>query len=328
MARVSEEHPELFHYTDYDGLKGIIQNQALRASHYRCLNDSEEIVCFKKALKNFSIPLLIKTLEDLEKEGVFSEQTYQGASLIGTRHAGASVAFDEVATILYEALLGKKFAEPYIASFCATHKGVYEEKNGLLSQWNRYAGNGGYALIFDADKLEKLMDEEAIRFAYLHLELGDVIYSGNEKDLLKEFSEELKELGRFVCALVQGRARNEKCKEISEAAFRSFLKCISRYKHEGFKEEKEVRLVAFLLNKATHQKFVLNPDKPLREIKSFIRPRDGKEVRCIEMMRWDKDTSPIKRVMVGPSADKEKRAAELRKLYPELQVDVSETPFV
>ena len=37
------EHPELFHYTNWDGLYGIIRSQELWATHYTGLNDLTEV---------------------------------------------------------------------------------------------------------------------------------------------------------------------------------------------------------------------------------------------------------------------------------------------
>ena len=36
-------HPELHHYTTYDGLKGIFETRTLWATHYSHLNDSSEL---------------------------------------------------------------------------------------------------------------------------------------------------------------------------------------------------------------------------------------------------------------------------------------------
>src|SRR5262245_39979140 len=38
---------ELYHYTGIRGLKGIINSQTLWATHYRYLNDTEEVTLFR-----------------------------------------------------------------------------------------------------------------------------------------------------------------------------------------------------------------------------------------------------------------------------------------
>ena len=49
-AKLLAEHPELHHYTKYAGLKGIIETSALRATHYRKLNDTMEINLLRQPL--------------------------------------------------------------------------------------------------------------------------------------------------------------------------------------------------------------------------------------------------------------------------------------
>ena len=42
-AFVSEEYPTLFHYTDAAGVRGIVENNELWATHYHYLNDFTEL---------------------------------------------------------------------------------------------------------------------------------------------------------------------------------------------------------------------------------------------------------------------------------------------
>ena len=45
-----KSHPELFHYTTLNGLRGILENGSLWATHYSHLNDSTEIDFVQAAL--------------------------------------------------------------------------------------------------------------------------------------------------------------------------------------------------------------------------------------------------------------------------------------
>src|SRR5438552_9867725 len=49
-TKLVAEHPELHHYTKYAGLKGIIETNALRATHYRKLNDTMEVNLLRQPL--------------------------------------------------------------------------------------------------------------------------------------------------------------------------------------------------------------------------------------------------------------------------------------
>lgn len=42
LKKASEVHPELFHYTGWAGVEGILRTQSLWATHWRYLNDPTE----------------------------------------------------------------------------------------------------------------------------------------------------------------------------------------------------------------------------------------------------------------------------------------------
>lgn len=46
MPDIWEEHKKLYHYTNWDGLSGILKTKSLWATHYRFLNDSSEFRLF------------------------------------------------------------------------------------------------------------------------------------------------------------------------------------------------------------------------------------------------------------------------------------------
>lgn len=112
----------------------------------------------------------------------------------------------------------------------------------------------------------------------------------------------------------------------AEQAFQSFVSCITRYKHQGFKEEKEVRIAAILLDS--------NFDETTRmEKERKFRQRDGKLIPYIELFRNPGQELPIKRIIVGPHKDKECRAEALRimlriKGRTDIKVTVSDIPFI
>jgi hypothetical protein len=49
-AKFLAGHPGLHRYTKYAGLRGIIETNALRATHYRKLNETMEINLFRQPL--------------------------------------------------------------------------------------------------------------------------------------------------------------------------------------------------------------------------------------------------------------------------------------
>ena len=65
----------------------------------------------------------------------------------------------------------------FIASFCR-HLEPHQQKNGLLSQWRGYAGEGGgYCVVFDEEALDGLVDAERRMSAGLTLLKKDIIYA-------------------------------------------------------------------------------------------------------------------------------------------------------
>lgn len=113
---------KIYHYTDLNGLKGIVENHSLWATNLKFLNDEGEM---RHGLDTFSSAL--SYLEsDLEKYlyDVF-RQTLENHKLHYERHS-------------------------YNISFC--------QNPDLLSQWRGYAATHGVCLEFDNEELERCLD--------------------------------------------------------------------------------------------------------------------------------------------------------------------------
>lgn len=109
----------IYHYTDLNGLKGIIENHSLWATNMYFLNDAAEIHHGMAAFGN--------ALNYLDDE--ISQQSIK---------------------ILRNALDGQRLHQAihdYSISFCL--------HPDLLSQWRGYAGAQGVCLEFDREELEK-----------------------------------------------------------------------------------------------------------------------------------------------------------------------------
>ena len=115
-------------------------------------------------------------------------------------------------------------------------------------------------------------------------------------------------------------------------AFPSFVKCITRYKHHGFKEENEVRIVCLPTNQneeylklAKKENSTLRPEKERK-----FRQKNGKLVPYIELFNSTDIVLPIERIIVGPHSDKESRATTLRVMFRKTntEITISEIPFI
>jgi len=337
-VEISEKYPELFHYTSESGLRGIIETQTIRATHYSCLNDSQEMLCFEKTLNRYCSKVVTKIVNETPKI----------KAILSIRHPagdGAEIITKLSAEMLRMAFLEERSEEPYIASFCSA-KDEYEKDNGLLSQWKGYGSGGGYALVFNTKELEELVQQERKMFLGAVedssvLEMRQVVYS--DEEAYKEFPEDIEVLKEFVCWMTENWFKKPDQESSFDKAdienmyykyLPSFRRCMPRCKHQGFKEEKEIRIVATIFN----EKYYKDTPYTRNEIKSYIDPISNKEKRYIELfsdpnhLKRIKTSNilPIEKVIVGPSIDKEKRAERIKEFLTEteIEVTVSETPFV
>ena len=339
---ISEQYPESFHYTNIDGVEGIIKSNSIWATHYSFLNDIEEMLRLRKFLTKYcneEIASLIKRLNIDEKklaERFPSENHIVGMTRISVEN-------------LHGAFLNKQSAEPYVASFCSVAKeDEYVRNNGLLSQWRGYA-EGGYALVFDTKKIEELVESEryAIPGALALpsqpiLKIGEVVY--NEVDFVKKFTDEIKILKERVCWMAESsfvspdkidkRLFNEgTINKMSSSWMPAYMRCVTLYKDEGFKEEKEIRIAVFRI----HDKYLKGLSTSKKEIK--LRKEKGpylelfkrQEIKKVKT-RYPSDYLGIKRIIVGPGVDKEARASKLREFLKKnkknVEITISETPYI
>jgi hypothetical protein len=108
-----------------------------------------------------------------------------------------------------------------------------------------------------------------------------------------------------------------------------FVSSATAFKHQGFYEEREVRLVAMagtklaaeVMRKAGHT------PAPLKEVDKTS--RDGRGRRHISLFGKDFAPLPLKRVIVGPSRSQDANAAFAQKIVgAKVSVSKSATPYI
>lgn len=318
MKPLHEDHPQLFHYTTAEGLAGILKSQTLRATNYSYLNDTSEVCHF-----------LVNRLPGTFFE-VFREQ---GVPDNESTERAASLADSITSTLLNPAIGVEPLAEPYITSFCTTDDSRVSA-HGLLSQWRAYGKAGAFALVFDTANLEQQLKE----FAQLHPNsgdyfAGDVVYeSDSQAKLAQEFALDLRTIKEYLTCQVLGTDDNDVLGRI----FIAIMRCACRYKHWGFNEEREVRLIV-VPNNADVRAFAAREGIQTTELKPKHRIRLGTPVPYIDV--FESTTSPlrplpIRRVIVGPCAEHERRN-RLRAVESLLvahnvraEVTMSEIPYI
>lgn len=323
---VVETYDELMHYTSAAGLTGILNSQCLWATHSSFLNDASEIrVFFERRL-----PGLIEA----EVRSAFQEigKTSDGARIIA-EFGGVDSAIQAQAESLTTSILEatSRFNEPHITSFCASTDSRIRT-HGLLSQWRGYGSDGGYAIVFDSARLELLLEKEARTFDYMHAQWGDVHYYDESLDTssaAEEIHKAEEELRAGIAAYLRN-PREDSFEPVYEAI--TTLSCL--YKHWGFHEEREVRIIVIPTN-ASVREATPEPRRSAKTVSTFT--RDGFPVPYLKLFERTAGSVeltqlPIRRVIVGPHRDsiRRKQAVEilLRSLNIAAEIHVSEIPYV
>jgi Protein of unknown function (DUF2971). len=288
----------LFHYTSEQGLDGILSSDSIWGTHYRFLNDNMErmhgLELFKKALFQAAY----------DKFGVLNAPN---------------------TLVDYFVRTTTNVLDGYIVSFCADTDNCIDSGD-RLSQWRGYShGTQGYCLVFNS-RLIHGFRSAGPQARYSHW----CIYTEFEKDeICKELSNELLN-GPFRSLTVNDLSTYDSLrKAITEdtSTLESWNEFVlnallygNLFKHEGFREENEYRFLCFFTLKSNI---------------SGIRFRPGKTnpIPYIAISLGLKKTDcPLKKIVVGPSLNKEQMASNLRIRLrmmglSNIRVETSEIPY-
>src|ERR1700752_76310 len=124
-------------------------------THYKYLNDKEEIIHFQPRMKKLISSILKQIKRDRQIR--LSPKDLKKIAVCITKGSYNALLLGDEANL--------PLAEPYVASFCrAGNKNI--KKHGLLSQWRGYGQGGGCAIVFDAPVLKNLVGEEGNNWSY------------------------------------------------------------------------------------------------------------------------------------------------------------------
>lgn len=322
---LSERHSQLYHYTDGAGLQGIVESNSLRATYFGNLSDANEI-------HELRAPLELELSRRLEP--FVKEIRARGSrrSRVISNFGGSAAVARQLARTWANALYSTTFESKdelglcCITSFCShANDQAYEQENGLLSQWRGYGKDGGFCLVFNTAALSKLLEAERSTYYYLYAELQAVHYPVEGASPINLF-ESLLSLSEGVIKKAVEGDRNFTTAEL----FVPFVGSATAFKHRGFYEEREVRLVAMAGTKFADDN-IKDQDgytpMPLREPSTI--ECDGISRQYISLFGKDCDRLPIERVIVGPSRTQPENVAIARKIVGDATpVLKSATPFV
>ena len=325
MQKTSEVYKKLYHYTTWEGLQGILETQTLWATNYKFLNDYSEIILFKDKLISLIHPYVLEGYEKLIKHSPGAKQKIY-------KEGGLRKVVQHDARGLIESQYAALGDEIYILSFCGQPENPNIANNGLLSQWRGYGTGGGAALVFDTEKLEEILAIEAISFEYSAFLIADIIYNDDEQKLQEELSDDLSIIADVAKQFFNHENLQKKKVIDASKAYHPFVNCISRYKHYGFSEENEVRVVALptLIDMELLEFANSRGVKPKPEKERKFRQKSGKRIPYIELFNSNDVELPIEKIIVGPHSEKESRAIELSEKLEKSNIEItcSEIPYV
>jgi hypothetical protein len=330
---VLSEHPELHHYTTHSGLIGIYKTNTLWAMHFSHLNDATEVIHLQAPLLEAVVARFIQILNERRTQISRSQSDFDvrlGASLVqpGGAEMVARAAATDIVQALYKFTFENEaafpFAEPFIASFCShSSDQAYERENGLLSQWRAYGRDGGFCIVFDTAALAGMLGREFDAHYWIHMNLAAAHYAIDGISVAEVFPQLLDRCGIFFSGIMDGRVP-----EAPDDGFEPFVAGATLFKHQGFREEREVRIVAVPGSErvmervqAEHKDFHPAPPKTMRET------NNGR--RYVALFDSLGEQLPIKRIIVGPSRDQDSNYIRARELVGEsVPVVRSATPLL
>ncbi len=334
---VLQAHPEVYHYTDERGFEGIVRSNTLWATFYKDLNDTTEVTALREPLRHALGNYFIQTIRTKARNSlkVTMESKRRGGVV-----AWAQSAAQGLVSALYESALeragGRNLVDPYIVSFCS-HSERYEQKNGLLSQWRGYGRDGGYCIVFDTKRLADLVAREQDHHYYVYGSIWPVAYAHDSFDINERFPNLVSGCAEVFAAAIEHQMAHRENRnpnvEIPSEQLAYFISGVTMFKHQGFREEAEVRLSALVGNEHTVElgrqqdpSFVF---APLKEVHPGVRS-DGSPKRFIKLFEaLGGAPLPIVRVIVGPSRHQNENVERAQALVgPSIPVSPSETPYL
>jgi hypothetical protein len=278
----------IHHYTNFEGLKGILTEDCLWATDAYTSNDLSEIDHGARMLQ-----------DHLKQRFPNDPSNIDG---------------------FINKFLGKNpewVKGFFITCFSKAEKNSYEEKNGLLSQWRGYGSGQGYMIKFNTDELlngfENHNEEiEASTF-------GGVEYFLTKEDFLtnEENAKSIKK-AEDVLGIMLKNLNNSDGSDNKNMLFQEILKISCHSKHRGFEEEKEFRAGRLIWNHNKERKiFFYNKNGLLR---SYIKLFQGHVKSSIKEI--------VVGPSLNKDLNKKKIKIMLDQIGVNAKVSTSETPYV
>lgn len=285
----SEQPATLYHYTDAQGLIGILTDARLHVSRGVCLNDPNELAYGEGVVR----AVLERRAQEFDKD----EPTLLGYfNKAAAEFRGFSADPDETRRGPHEVRL-----DPFVTSFSSVPD--------LLGLWAYYAREGGYCIGFRRDSLANLRDggdKDVDRGrtptqkgnVEKPFELRQIIYREPEQrawivSVVERFEKLLGEDLKAEAEAAPGGAVGVAARSIWLA-----LRALSvQMKAPGFEAEQEWRLVSFL------QEWVGGDEQSVADAKRMRFRRRGGRIIPYLRAAFEPGDAPICSITSGPTVD-------------------------
>ncbi|BBZ37094.1 DUF2971 domain-containing protein [Mycobacterium conspicuum] len=258
----------LYHYTGISGLRGILDSSMLYATNIAYLNDAQEM---KHGIKEVSF--LLSPASPVVKDLISENPPFEKAINEVLSRLRAEFVSEHHQSLLQA---------PYVSCLSAM--------GDQLSQWQGYAGQGGYAIHFDARTLRNSvrlhgLESDEIKLDRTRYALSQIAYTSEDAG---SYVAEL--LDRLVIAIrdqFEGDPeRGDYDLGLSyEFALIELEEAVAKMKNSAFEGEHEYRIVAYV------------PEKAWDNRNSFHEPSS---IGLIPRIKLDFEPSCITGVTVGP----------------------------
>jgi hypothetical protein len=270
----------LSHYTRLPGLEGIASSGTLWATNFLSVEDETELfygwlivqrAAFEYVRARFPADLCPEFVE---------------------------LSDDELMSLFREELnVTQGYGHLFMTSF-VRHENEVDERRGSLTHWRHFTQSEGYCLQYDATDIQRMIDHESWRSTYSLIQLQKVSYGVDRNS--HDFKELVVQLGEMQLLLLLRDWRDSRIKvdharhlAPSAVARKLMLFCAS-HKDPAFRDEREVRILAFPENQT-----VVRPLYGMSTAKK-IELKGDKRIIALGA-NWTPAISP-KRIIIGPSA--------------------------
>jgi hypothetical protein len=320
---------ELFHYTSAGGLEGIVKSQSLHAGHVRFMNDTSELLSADGYLRENLIHTVLETT--FFPEAKVELNFYDMRLRLENHEPLSNQVVDEFLREVRDQL------DVYTCSFCY-HERPDDMGHGLLSQWRAYGNDGGYCIVFDADKLRQSLMNWSKQFDLDYFDFEKVSYLGVRGfHDISEIVSRILDLYKFHYNKIAEHKKYFEPKDtwdtvklfdvpenaiVHSEMMKTAKRILPFLKHGSFHEENEVRVVLV----PSLDGSVSNSEKT--RLRVCHKLRNQTFFPYIELLKSYSSGLPITRIIVGPGQNSENRLKGLNSFLDSCDFPIGQRPSV